>query len=432
MQVSLEHTSSLGRKLTVQVPSGDIEDKVTHRIRDLGRQVRLKGFRPGKVPFKVLEKRYGQQVRQEVVGELIQQSFQDAVSKENLRPVAMPEIAAQPPEPNKDLEFTASFEVYPELEQFQVEDMEVERITCDVTDVDVDQMIETLREQRQTWSDADRAAGDGDLVFFHFFVEGDEGRFPAENEERAGAILGRGAFDAEFEKKLVGVKANDEKTFKVAFSPEFRESSLAGRKGKASVRIEKVQEAVKPEVDEEFAASFGVTEGGLDTFRTDVRRNMERELKSALSRRLRASVLERLVDTFSDLEAPAAMIDAEAESMARNAQEQAQRMGIEAPPATSATDFREQAERRVRAALLVSEVARHGKLEVDAGRVRDMVTDIASTYENPQAIANLYYGDEQMLANVQNVVLEEQAVEWVVEKAKVVDKAMSFEEVMKP
>jgi trigger factor len=432
MQVSLENTGNLGRKLTVQVPSKDIDDKVNSRIRDLGNQVRLKGFRPGKVPFNVLEKRYGKQVRQEVVGELIQQSFQDAVSKENLRPVAMPEIATEPPRPNQDLEFTASFEVYPELQEFDVSGLEIERVTADVTDADVEAMIETLREQRRSWNDCERAAEDGDLVFFHFSVESKDGRFPADDQERAGAILGRGAFDAKFEKALIGVKAGDEKSFKVSFDKDFREPGLAGKKGTASVTVEKVQESELPEVDEAFAATFGVTEGGMDAFRDDVRRNMERELHNNLSRKLRGVVLESLIDGFPDLDVPQAMVEAEAGNMQGEAVQKFEAMGIKDQEPPAIDNFLEQAQRRVRAALLVSEVARHGELQVDQGRVRDMVTDIASTYENPQSIVNLYYGDERLMANVQNVVMEEQAVEWIVERAKVIDAPQAFEEVMRP
>ena len=432
MQVSLENIGNLGRKLTVQVPAVEIEEKITGRIRDLGKQVKLKGFRPGRVPFKVLEKRYGRQVRSEVVGEVIQQYFEDAINQEQLRPASQPEISTEPPKLDQDLEFTAAFDVFPELEKLDVTGIKIEQLEAEVVAADVDNMIETLREQRRTWDDVDRAAGDSDLVFFSYSVESDQRRIPEEAQERAGAILGSGAFDADFEAQLLGMSSGDEKDFDASFKADFRVEALAGLKGKASVKIEKVQASRMPEVDEDFAASFGVSDGGLEAFRENVKENMDRELKQAVSRLLRGEVLNKLVANFDQLEVPASMIEAETLNLQQQAQQQAEQMGLTDPELPPADTFKEKAEHRVRAAVLVGEVARHAKLQVDAGRVRDMVNEISSTYESPPAIVSLYYSDEKLLSNVQNVVLEEQAVEWVLERAKVKTRSASFSEVMKP
>ena len=432
MQVSLENIGNLGRKLTVQVPSAEIEEQITGRIRDMRKQVNLKGFRPGKVPFKVLQQRYGRQVRQEVVGEVIQRSFQEAITQEQLRPASQPEISAEPPQLDQDLEFTVAFEIFPELEELDVSAIKIDQPESEVVAADIDNMIETLREQRRSWDDVDRVAADADLVFFSFSVESDKSRFPEADEERAGAILGGGAFDADFEAQLVGLSAGDEKSFDASFPEGFREQTLAGLSGKAAVKIEKVQASKMPEVDDDFVASFGVSEGGVAAFRDNVKDNMERELKQAVSRLMRSEVLNKLVGSFEQLEVPLSMLDAETLNMQQQAQKQAEQLGLTDPELPPAENFREKAEHRVRAALLVSEVARHAKLQVDAGRVRDMVNEIASTYETPQSVVNLYYSDEKLLSNVQNVVLEEQAVEWVLKRAKVKPRSMAFDEVMKP
>lgn len=431
MQISVETTGELERKLKVLVPSQEIETRVKGRIRDLGKQVKLKGFRPGKVPYQVLEKRFGPEVRKEVVGEMIQASFQEAVTRHNLQPASSPEIATKPPRPDTDLEYTASFEVFPELAELDLSVLKIIRPVAGVTDADVANMIETLRQQRRTWADVERAAAEGDLVFFHFSMTAGDTRSPAEGEERAAAILGQHAFDRACEAELVGLKAGDEKAFEAELDADFRESTLAGQRVQAAFRIEKVQEPVLPEVNDEFFAAFGITEGGEDAFLKDVRDNLKRELKQGLRRRLKNRVMEQLVARFADLKVPVSMVQAEQEALREQVAQQLKASGAEhrTPPVER---FAEQAERRVRAALLVREVARHGRIEVDSGRVREAINELASTYENPQAIVNLYYSDERMLGSIQNMVLEEQAVEWILERAQVEEQEMSFDDVMRP
>lgn len=432
MQVSVENTGSLGRKLTVQLPAQEIEGKVSNRIRDLGKQVRLKGFRPGKVPFQVLEKRFGKQVREEVVGEMIQQSFQTAVSQENLRPATTPQIDTPSPEADADFKYTASFEVLPELEELDLSTLEITRPVAEVTDADVDNMIETLRRQRQSWEDVERPVADGDLVLFHYSFETDGQRFPEEGEERAGAIVGNGAFDQAVEAELVGLSGDETKTAKVTLGDGFQNDALAGRTGQLSLRIEKIQASVLPEVDDQFIESFGISEGGLEKFRQDVRENLQRELKQTASRQLRNHVMSVVVDAYPDLEVPVSMIEAEQQAMVQQAQQQMQQMGQGDQPAPDPGQFAEAAERRVRAALLVTEIARHHDISIDGNRVREAINEIAATYEDPQAIANLYYGEERLMNNVQNLVLEEQVVDCVLDKAQVNEQSMSFDELMNP
>lgn len=431
MEVSVENTSQLGRKMTVQLPAEEVDAKVEGRIKEMGQHVRLKGFRPGRVPFKVLRQRFGRQVRQEVVGELIQESFQRAVSEQNLRPASSPEISAEDDQSAGGLQYTASFEVIPELDSLDLSRLEIERPVAEVTEGDIDGMIQTLREQRRTWMDKEAAAEEGDLVFFRYQAELEDGRFPEdEADARAGAVLGHGAFDLNFEKALVGARVGDEKEFEVIFTDEARESDLAGRAATVSASVEKVQKSELPAVDEEFMASFGVTEGGLDQFRQEVRQNLERELKDAIARNLRQTVIGALVDQFDDLQVPAAMVENEIQSLRQQASAQLQQVGRDASQVPDEEAFRDQARQRVRGGLLVAEVARHAQLEVDMGRVRDRVNEIASTYEDPQAVVNLYYQREDLLGSIQNLVMEQQAVEWVLEQARVTEVKRSFDEIM--
>ncbi len=432
MQVSVENTSKLGRKVTVQVPSDVVNQKVGDRMRDLSQKVRMKGFRPGKVPVKIIEQRYGKQVREEIVGELVNEKLREAIVENDLRPVSVPPVDIDDSKDDETIEFSASFDVFPEVENLNVEKIEIEKMVAEVTDKDVDNMIETLREQRRSWETVERAAKEEDLAFFQYSLETEDGRIPAEDAERAGVVIGTGIFDEGFEKQLVGNKAGDEFEFDITFGDDTRNKELAGKSGKASVKLEKIQESVLPEVDEEFAKAFGVEEGGMEQFRDEVRSNMARELKQVLSRAFRAATLEQLVATHSDLEIPAAMLENEMTVLHNQARENASRQGEDVEAVAEKESFREQAERRVRAALLVSEVARHAELKVDGGRVRDLVNEIASTYESPEQIVQLYYSNEELMANVQNIVLEEQAAEWVAEQAKVVEVEKNFKEVMTP
>ncbi len=430
MQVSVEQTGSLGRKLTVQVPSSEVEGKITDRLKELGKGLKMKGFRPGRVPFSVVRKRFGAQVRQEVVGEMIQNTFSEAVNQENLRPAGMPQIDTEPPQADADLQYTAAFDVFPEIENLDVSSIEIERPVAEVAETDIDDMIETLRQQRQSWVDVERKAAEEDLIYFHFSVDADGERFPAEGEERAGTILGRGLLGESFEKGLAGLKAGEDGQFEAEFPEEFRNKEIAGKSGNVSVKIEKVQEASLPEVDDAFAEAFGV-EGGVEQLREGVKDNLERELKQGISRTVRESTLEKLRSSFADIEIPQSLIDSEIQGLQAQAQQRAAQMGQQNAPVPAAELFTDAARQRVHSALLVTEIARHAELKLDENRVHEAIAEVASTYEDPQAVMNLYYTDQRLLSPIQNLILEEQAVDWVLENANVQDQPSSFADVMK-
>lgn len=427
MQVSVESTGELGRRVTVEVPADRIDSQVDKRIRDLGRRVRLKGFRPGKVPMNVLRQRYGDQVREEVLNDVMRETFQQAMSDENLRPAVTPEITAKGRQSGENLEYTAEFEVYPELDGVDVSQLTLERPQAEVTDADVDTMIETLREQRREWQQVDREAREGDLVVIQYSAEAGDARHPAEGTERAGTVLGSDALFADLEKSLEGVKKGDEKTVSVTFPEDFRVEGLAGKPGQVHFQVVSVSEGRMPELDEEFIRSFGISSGDVEEFRREVRNNLERELHQTVMERLRAQVVEGLIRSHQDLELPEKLVEQEAENLQRQAQGGQQ--GGDAPALSA---FMDQARRRVTAGFLLNEIARQNGLQADPGRVREKIGEIAATYEQPEQVIEAYQSDPRLLENVRSLVLEEQVVEWIVDHADVTDQPMSFNALMRP
>lgn len=435
MQISLENTGTFERKLTVTVPANRLDDAVRTRLQSLSREVRLKGFRPGKVPMSVVEKRFGAQVREEAYGELVRNSMGEAMQQQKLRPAMAPRIMPVADAAEGELAFTAEFEVMPELDAVDVSGLDVERVESSVEDSDIDAMIETLRQQRRSWQPVERAAAPTDMVMFEFSATTDGGRVPAEGVERAGTILGSGAMLEAFEDQLVGMSADQEKSFSVDFPDAWRNPALAGKTAQVEVKLVRVQEASIPALDEEFIRSFGIADGDLEHFRRDVRANLERELSNALSARLKNEVIGKLVDQHADLDVPKGMIDAEAQALHRDAerqfqQGQAQRRNL--PPVPPVEAFRETATRRVRAAVLVGSIAQQNEIRLDERRVREVLASIAATYEQPDEVIELYYGNPQLMSGLQQRVLEDQVAEWVAERAKVETRKLPFAEVMKP
>ena len=429
MQIQLENTGALERRMTVRLPTDQVESRVRARMQELSRTVRLKGFRPGKVPAKVLEQRFGGEVRREALTDVIGSSFREAVRQQNLRP-AMPPSIALPSDGGPDLEYTATFEVMPEIGSIDVANLEVVRVDADVAEGDIDRMVETLREQRRQWNRVDRGAEPGDMVLFEFAAEADGFRWPEAGMERAGTILGTGALFPEFEAMLAGAKADEERAAELAFPAGFREASLAGRTAKVTIRVMRVQTSALPALDDAFFASFGVREGGLERFRADVRANLERELGNALRARRKASVIEKLLSTYAGFELPNGMVTAEQQALEAQARQRAEQAGQPAPTAPEL--FAREAETRVRAFLLIDEIARQQGIVPDADRVREELLSIASTYEEPEKVIDLYVRDQQLMSNLRNRVLEDQIVDWVLANARVVSQSASFTEVMQP
>jgi trigger factor len=431
MQVSVENVGKLERKLTVRIPAGDYESQVKARLAEVGRSVRLKGFRPGKIPPKVIEQRFGSQVRGEAISELIRTTFQEAVGQENLRPAMAPEINTTGEPADGQIEYTATFEVLPDVGNVDVSKLAIAKPVAQVSDVDVDAMIETLRQQRRAWAPVERAAQTGDMVLFEYSAQAADARHPAEGADRSGTILGSGAMTAELEQQLAGHPAGEQLNFEMTFPAGFRVTTLAGKPAQVEVRISRVQEPRLPDVDETFIRMFGIQDGGMDKFRADVRANLDRELKGVLSSRLKTDVVQKLVAAYPALELPERMVRNEARALAEQAQAQARQQG-QATVAAVPESFEAMARTRVAAGVLVGEIARQNGIRLDQRRVAEALASIASTYEEPQQVVELYQRDPNLMSSLQNRVLEDQVADWIADHAQTSEQYLTFNEAMRP
>ncbi len=430
MQVSVENTSDLERRLTVQIPGEEVREKINAKLRDLCKEVRIKGFRPGRVPLSVVKQRYGKQVRQDILNESVQINLQQAIQDEDLRPASMPRLEAAPAD-NDDggFEFTALIEVFPEIGELDVGAMTLERPQAEVGDADVEEMLDTLRKQRTEWKAVERSAEKGDQVLLEYVAETKEGRIPAEGKQRFAVIMGESDFDA-LEKAIVSIPTGEEKNIKLTFPDNFREADLAGKKAKVDLEVISVSEGSVPELDKEFIESFGVKDGDLESFKTEIRNNLERELKQATSNLLKSRLIECLLKASPDLEVPPSVVREEAMGMVAQV---VQSQGGEMDPEQMeqlVEPFMEQAEGRVRAGLLIGELAQQNNIIVDPGMVREAIETAASTYEEPAEVVQMYYSNQRLLQQVESSVMEEQVVDWVLENAKVTAKEMNFQEVI--
>ena len=426
MEVTVEKSSELRRTLTVKVPSEQLQQKINTRLKELGKQVKIKGFRPGRIPHKVLKQRYGKSVQQEVVSELVQSSIHEAIEKESLRPASNPVLEDLPDlAPDGDFEFTASIEVYPDIGSIDPANIAMKRPTTDVTEADVDDMLQTLREQRQTWDDIEGKPSKGDQVALEYVAETSEGTVPEQGRQRLSIIIGVSGFEA-LEKAVSGLAAGESKKTKLKFPEDYGDPQLAGKKASVELEVKLVQRSVKPEIDEEFIKSFAVESGLLEDLRTEVRGNLERELDQATKSFLKTQLVGSLLDTHADLEVPTSIVEQEANKLKNRA---AEAQGAE-PDTMPIEQFMESATKRVRSGLLLAELARQNNIIIDGVRVRKAIETVAETYEQPLEVVQMYYGNQQLLESVENIVLEEQVVDWVVDKAKVSDESMTFKEVI--
>jgi trigger factor len=430
MQVSLENTANLERRMTVSVPAERLNGAVGERLREIARTANLKGFRPGKVPVKVIEQRFGAQVRNEAVGDLIRESFDQAVREKNLRPAGAPQIQAESSGDAGEFRFSATFEVVPDFGDIDVSKLNIVKLTSNVEDSDIDTMIETLRQQRRSWEPVERAAANGDLVLVETVATQGDVRIPAEGVERAATVIGSAMMISEMESQLAGMSVDSEKTVDVTFPDTWRVAELAGKTASVSMKVTRVSEPKLPELDAEFVKSFGIKNGKIEQFRKEVRANLERELKGNLMSRLRSEVAQKLVDAFAQVELPPRLVDIEAKNLANAAAEQARQQGQDVKMMPE--NFMVPARNRVAAGLLVGEIARQNKLQLDPSRVKETMQLIASTYEDPNQVLELYRNDPNLMANLQNRVMEEQVIDWIAERASATEQSMSFTEVMRP
>ncbi|NUS61888.1 MAG: trigger factor [Lysobacter sp.] len=429
MQVSVETLGNLERRMTFRLPAENVDTQVGGRLREIARTARIKGFRPGKVPTKVIEQRYGDQVRQEILDGMLRESFDGAVRENELRLAGAPQIVPSTEAGEGELAFVATFEIVPDFGDIDVAAMNVVRHTSDVEDADIDRMIDNLRMQRQSWTRVERAAKEGDLVTMENWSEVDGVRRPSEGAEKGSTVVGSGAMLKELEAAVVGMSPNEEKTVQVDFPAEWRIPEFAGKSVDIHIKALEVSEPVMPEVDQAFIRSFGVKSGEMDQFRSEIRSNLARELKGALMQRLRKEVGEQLVAQYAHVELPPRAVENEARALAAGMAEQARRQGQQV--AMDPAPFTEAAKKRVLVALLVGEIARRNDLRLDQRRLNETMRLIASTYEEPEQVIELYRNDPQLMAGLQSRVMEEQVIDWIAERATHTEQALSFQDAIR-
>lgn len=431
MQVSVENTSSLERKLRVELPEDRVSSEVSNRLEKMTKTTKVQGFRPGKVPLKVIKGRYGDQVRNEVVGELIQSSLYEAINQESLRPAGQPRIDELNDEAGKDLAFTAVFEIYPEVTLKPMSDIKVEKMTCDVSDDDVAKMIDMLRKQRKELKPVERAAKEGDSVNIDFegFVDGEA--FQGGKAEAYDLELGTKSFIEGFEEGLIGKSAGDEVTLDLKFPDDYGNEDLKGKQTEFKVKVNFVNESVLPEVNEAFMEQFGVKDGKKETLDAEIRRNMEREVELTVRRQLKESVFEELREV-NEVELPQSLVANEQHRVKHEMEDRLKQQGLDsgAIGEADASLFKDQAEKRVSLQLIVGEIIKENELKADPAKVRQMIEQAASGYEDPNAVINWYYSDQKNLAEVESLALEDSVVDWVLGHASVSDKACTFDEIM--
>jgi len=430
MQVSVETTSTLERRMSVSVPAARIESEVAKRLQQTARHARVNGFRPGKVPMGIIRQRYGGAARQEVLGDLIRSSLQEALIEQKMQPVASPAIALEGAEEGKDLQFVATFEVFPELQVKGFEVIEVERLQAEVSEADVDQMLEVLRKQATHFHDTERAAQDGDQLAIDFVGTIDGEAFEGGNGSDVRLVLGSGQMIAGFEAGLVGSCVGDEKTLDLRFPEDYHAKELAGKAVSFKVTVKQVSEPHVPELDEHFFARFGVKEGGIDAFRDEVRKNMQRELRSSIKAKLKAQVFDGLL-AQNALEVPKALVAEEAKRLTLQAfQEATGNYELKADNLPQGM-FQDEAQRRVALGLILREAVKQLELKPDEERLKALVEEMAAAYQQPEQVVRWYYQNEAQLNELRSVVLEEQLVDAVLEKAKVSERTVSYEEAIK-
>ncbi|MFY9974404.1 MAG: trigger factor [Chromatiaceae bacterium] len=427
MQVSVESGDGLERRMHVDLPFERIQGEVDKRLQQMARNARLPGFRPGKVPLKLLRQRYGEAIQQEVFGELVQSSFGEAVAQEALRPAGMPKV-----EPKIDLDqqrfgYTAVFEVLPDLQLAPLAGQAVKRPSAQVTDADLETMLERLRAQRKTWEPVEGPAEPGHRLTISYTGTIDGESFEGGSGSGAQVELGSGRMIPGFEDGLIGAVAGETRSLDLQFPEGYQREELAGKPVHFEVQVDSVSRPVLPELDEAFAREFGVSDGDLERFRAEVRANMERELAQRVKGTTKERVMDLLVSANS-IEVPKALVQAEIKTLKDQMRENLGGGQMELPDAL----FEESARRRVALGLIIGEIVKQNGIKADPSRVRAAVEDMASSYEEPQEVIQYYYADRKRLGPVESLVLEDQVVDWVLDQVTVEDEPLSFAQLTEP
>jgi trigger factor len=427
MQVSVESTGSLERRMEVQVPAARIEKAIEDRLQSMTRTVRLKGFRPGKVPVKVVRQQFGPQVRQEVIGDLMQSSFAEAVGQEKIVPVTAPKIEPISLESGVDLKYRAVFEIFPEIALKGLESIAVAKPVADVTPGDIDAMLDNLRRQRPTFAAADREARETDQVTIDFLGTVDGVAFDGGKAENVPVVLGAGRMLPDFESGLKGARAGEKKNIEVNFPANYQAQNLAGKTATFAITVHKVEEQQLPELNDEFCKHYGVEEGGVGQLRKEVEENMRHELAQSIRGRIKRQLFDGLL-AANPIEVPKVLVEEQVRNMQLDA---GRRMGArDVSQLPSADQFQEPARQRVALGLLISEVVKSAKIDLDRSKVQEKLVELAQSYPDPEQLMRAYRENAQLRSQLESSVLEEQAADWMLERAKTTDQSSSFKELM--
>ena len=426
MQVTVEATSDLGRKMTVIVPADRIDPEVEKRLESMRKRVKIHGFRPGKVPFKVVKQRFGNQVQREVMNEVLLSSYQEAVTQEKLRPAGGPSIEPGAMGAGKGLTYTVTFEVLPEVKFAPVKELEIKRPVSEITETDIDNTIEKLCKQRRTWQEVSCAAKSEDRLVIDF-----ESQIDGEVVDSGKGItveLGSGRLMAELEEQLIGLRAGETKTLQLTYPKMHQQTSVAGKAATWNVRVKAVSSPILPAIDDELAVSFGVEAGGIEQFRAEIRETMERELTQKIKAVLKQRVMSSLLD-HNQMELPEVMVQDE---ISRARERMMKVLGHSDESKFADELFDEEARKRVSLSILINEIVRTQAIELDEVKVQQMLENIASNYEDSQQIIRHYRDNEQLMVNIKALVMEEQVVEWVLDRAKVNEEPLSYDQLISP
>lgn len=430
MTTPLETTGTLERKLALSVPVAEITKTVGERLRKLSKTVKMPGFRPGKVPMKMLEQSYGAQVNAEVMGDAVSKAFSDAVAEHDLRVAGQPSIDNAESTDDAVVEFSATFEIYPEVPAVDPAALEIERLSCAVTDTEIDRTLEILRKQRVQWEPAGRGAAEGDQVTIDFLGRVDGEAFEGGSADGFKFILGEGRMLADFEAGVTGQVDGAAVKFPVTFPDDYSAENLAGKQAEFDVTVQTVEAPVLPEVDAEFAKSLGVENGSLETMRSDIESNLTREV----AQRVRAGTKNNVMDALANqaqFELPKALVEGERDTLVERAKQDMASRGMKMDDIPIPDDaFREQAEKRVRLGLLVAEIVKTQNLQAKPDQIRSQIEEFAQAYENPGEVVRHYFSDRERLGEIEAIVIEQNVVDWAMDKAKVSDKDVPFDELM--
>jgi len=432
MQVSVENVSTLERRLTISVDAEQIDSAIQKELQNLSRRVKIKGFRAGKVPMKVVEQHYGQNVRMQVLQDVMQSSFYEAINQENLKPAGAPSFEPVNMGEGKGFEYKATFEVYPEIKVANFSQVTLEKPKCEINEADVDAMLETIRKQHMGWEPAERAAQADDKVTIDFTGTVDGEAFEGGSGTDMAVEIGKGRLIAGFEDGLIGLAAGDEKTLDLNFPDQYHKAELSGKPVQFAVKVKLVETPVLPPLDTEFAKRLGVEDGDLDKLRIEVRQNMQRELDSNLASLTKRAVMDKLLEV-TPVDVPQALIDNQSRLLAQQMGANLERQGMakeqtQLDPSLFATE----AKRRVSLGLIMAEIVNRNNIKADEQAVRARVEAIAEPYEHAEEVVKWYYGDKQRLAEIESLEIESQVVDWVLEQANVTEKDLTFNEVMYP